>query len=102
MLTSMKREDIAHLANLALIRLTEKELATLGAELSSIMEYVGVVSDIAADDVAAKPEVGARFNVFRKDEVTNEPDEFTDAMLAEMPATDGRYMVVKKILNTND
>ena len=99
---SMKREDIEHLARLSRIRLTDEELSSLEGELSTIVEYVGVISEIAASDADAKPQVGARYNVFREDEVTNEPDEFTKDALAEMPKTDGRYMSVKKILDTSE
>jgi Asp-tRNA(Asn)/Glu-tRNA(Gln) amidotransferase C subunit len=46
--------------------------------------------------------VGARFNVFRADEVTNQPDQYTEALLAEMPQTSGRLMKVKKILTIEE
>jgi len=94
----MKREEIAHLASLSRIRVTDAELEKLEAELSSIVSYVSAVSDITGDDADTAPQLGARHNVFRKDEVTNEPGEYTDALIAEMPDKDGRYMKVKKIL----
>lgn len=98
----MKKEEIAHLASLSRIRLSDEELMALEGELSTIVEYVGAVSDIAADDGDSEPTLSARYNVFRKDETTNQPDEYTEDLLAEMPETDGRYMVVKKILNTEE
>lgn len=98
----MKREDIEHLASLARIRLTEDELGKLETELSSIVEYVGVVSDIAANDADSAPQVGVRHNVFRDDETTNQPEQFTKDILAEMPKTDGRFLSVKKILQTDE
>lgn len=101
MMRIMKKEEISHLATLARIRLEPSELEALESELSSIVTYVSAVTDIAAEDADAEPDLGARFNVFRKDEVTNESDEYTADVLAEMPATDGRFMLVKKILNTD-
>lgn len=102
MLELMKREDIEHLASLARIRLTDEEQARLPQELSSIVEYVSVVSDIAGDDADDVPQVGVVHNVFRKDVVTNEPDQYTNDILAEMPKTDGRFLSVKKILNPEE
>lgn len=102
MLGRMKREDIEQLATLARIELSEQEISRLPDELSAIVSYVSTVSDIAADDVDAAPQVGARHNVFRTDEVTNEPDEYTSDILAEMPETDDRSLVVKKILQTDE
>ncbi len=94
----MKREDIAHLATLARIELSEIELQNLEGELSSIMSYVSVISEMASDDVDMTPVLGVRHNIFRADEVTNEADEYTADLLAQMPRTEGRYMKVKKIL----
>lgn len=102
MLGLMKKEDIEQLATLARIRLTEQEKANFEGDLSSIMEYVSTVSDIVSDDVKTNPEIGVVHNVFRQDEVTNAPDQYTRDVLAEMPATDGRYMKVKKILQIED
>jgi aspartyl-tRNA(Asn)/glutamyl-tRNA(Gln) amidotransferase subunit C len=102
MLDRMKRADIEHLASLARIRLTEDEMERLPEELSSIVEYVSVVSDIAADEADAVPQVGVRHNIFRKDEVTNKPDQYTEDIMAEMPYTEGRFMSVKKILDTSE
>jgi aspartyl-tRNA(Asn)/glutamyl-tRNA(Gln) amidotransferase subunit C len=98
----MKHEDISHLATLARIRLTSTEIEALQKELSSIVEYVSVVTDIAGESADEKAQVGARFNVFRSDEITNQPDQYTKDILSEMPHTEGRYMKVKKILNIEE
>jgi len=97
----MTKEEVEHLAKLARIELSEAEVETFTTEISAILEYVSTVQDIAGDDVGAAPTVGVHHNIFRKDEVTNEPNSYTDALLAEMPQTEGRFMVVKKILNTD-
>ncbi|MEK7462135.1 MAG: Asp-tRNA(Asn)/Glu-tRNA(Gln) amidotransferase subunit GatC [Patescibacteria group bacterium] len=94
----MKREDVAHLATLARIELSEAELTRLEEELSSIVSYVSAITDIAGDEADTAPQLGARFNVFRADEVTNQADEYTEDLLAELPQREGRYMKVKKIL----
>lgn len=96
----MKREDIAHLATLARLELSEAELQSFEGELSSIMSYVSVISDIASE--TASPEVGVRHNIFRTDIITNEADEYTNELLAEMPQSQGRYLKVKKILGASE
>ena len=98
----MKKSDIEHLASLARIRLSEAELNNFESELSSIMTYVSTVSEIVADDSTDQPAVGSVANVFRKDAVTNQPNQFSDDILQEMPERDGRYLQVKKILQTED
>lgn len=96
----MNREDILHLGELSRIALSESEVNSLEGELSAIVSYVGAVSEIASDETDTEPSVGARYNVLREDVVTNEPDQYTEKILAEMPDTKGRHMKVKKILKT--
>jgi aspartyl-tRNA(Asn)/glutamyl-tRNA(Gln) amidotransferase subunit C len=94
----MKQEDVKHLAALARIELSPDEVESFTTEMSAILEYVSAIQDMAGD-AASAPQVGARYNVFRPDVITNEPDEYTKDLLAEMPKTEGRFMLVKKILN---
>ena len=98
MMPTMETKDVKHLASLARIRITDDEAERLKKDIDSVLKYVSVVSDIAAGDDLTK-KVGARYNLFRKDEVTNEPGAFTETLLAEAPAREGNYLKVKKILN---
>lgn len=98
----MKREEIEHLASLSRIRLDEAEKDNLEEDLSSIVSYVSVVSELASDDISNAPQVGARHNVFRTDEITNESNEYTEDIIDEMPASEGRFLKVKKILQTDN
>jgi aspartyl-tRNA(Asn)/glutamyl-tRNA(Gln) amidotransferase subunit C len=98
----MKKEEVAHLAKLARIKVTEEELSELENELSSIVSYVSAVSEIVAEGDNELPQIGPVYNVFRADEVTNEADEYTANLLGEMPETEGRYMKVQKILKNDE
>ena len=98
---SMTKEEVQHLAKLARIELSDAEVETFTTEMSAILEYVSQVKDIVGDADLSTKKVGARFNIFRKDEVTNNANEYTEALLKEMPETRDRFMVVKKILNTD-
>jgi len=93
----MNTEEVQRLAELARIELTEAEIARFPGELDAILEYVGHVNEmVTAAEV--KKEVGSVYNVFREDVVTNEPESYTAALLAEMPETEGRFLKVKNIL----
>jgi aspartyl/glutamyl-tRNA(Asn/Gln) amidotransferase C subunit len=98
MMPNMETKDIKHLASLARIRVTDTEAEALKKDIDSVLDYVSVVSSItAADGLTQK--VGARYNVFRKDEIINEPGEYTETLLNEAPHRQGNYLKVKKILN---
>jgi aspartyl-tRNA(Asn)/glutamyl-tRNA(Gln) amidotransferase subunit C len=100
----MNKEELVHLGELARIRLDDRELSALEQELSAIVDYVGQVNAVVstADTTApSEPTVGALYNVLRPDVVTNEPGEYTETLLREMPRTDGQFMKVPKIIDTN-
>ncbi len=98
MMPTMELAEIKHLASLSRIRITDAEAQDLKQDIDAVLAYVSVVSEITStDDIT--PKVGARYNVFRKDEVTNEPGSYTEVLLREAPAREGDYLKVKKILN---
>ncbi|WP_201791324.1 Asp-tRNA(Asn)/Glu-tRNA(Gln) amidotransferase subunit GatC [Aeromicrobium sp. PE09-221] len=67
--SAISRDDVAHLASLARIDLSEDELDRLGAELPAILEHVKVVQQVAGDDVPAMSHPIPVTNVLRADEV---------------------------------
>ncbi len=97
MMPPMEKKDILHLATLSRIRITDVEAEALKKDIESVLAYVGVVSEIAADAYLTK-KVGTVHNVFRQDEVTTHSGFYTNAMLKEAPHTKGRYIQVKKII----
>lgn len=100
MMPNMTTEEILHLGRLSRIALTETEVTAFGSSLDAILAYVSVVNTVANDDAApSAPIMGARFNVLRPDVVTHAPASFTNVLLTAMPARDGQFMSVKKILN---
>lgn len=93
----MNKEEILHLGTLSRIKLSDDEVEKLSGEITSILDYVSTIDEVV-NEGALKKEVGAVFNVFREDEVTNQPGEYTEALLDEAPERDGQYVKVKKIL----
>jgi aspartyl/glutamyl-tRNA(Asn/Gln) amidotransferase, C subunit len=84
--------DVARLAELARIRLTEDELAALAPQLDVILDAVAGVAEIAAADVPPTSHALPLTNVFRPDQVgASLPAQ---AVLAAAPAAeDGRFRV---------
>ena len=92
------KKDILHLAELSRITVSEDEVGTLQSEVNDIITYVGAIQSLTA--TGETKQVGARYNVLRSDEVTNEPGEYTDDLLKAAPAVDEKgYVQVKQILS---
>jgi len=92
------RDDVAHLAGLARIALSEEELDRLGPELSKIVESVATVSQAleGREDVAPMSHPTPITNVFRDDEVR--PSLSPEDALAMAPASEEQRFLVPKIL----
>lgn len=89
---SIGRDDVARLADLARIQLTEEEIDRFAGEFDSIMDAVASVSEVASEDVPATSHPIALTNVFREDVV--ETTLTQEQALAGAPeAQDGRFAV---------
>lgn len=88
----ISREEVAHLARLARLSLTEAELDHYSTQLAVILEAVARVSRVAADDVPATSHPVPMHNVFRDDAVGECLER--DSVLAGAPAAEeGRFRV---------
>lgn len=85
-------QEVARLASLARLDLTEAECAELAPELDVILTSVARVGEVARDDVPLMTHALPLVNVMRPDEVR--PSLPQEAILAGAPAVeDGRFRV---------
>ena len=88
----ISRDEVAHLANLARIDLTDAELDHLAPQLSVILESVASIKEVAADDIPPTSHSVPLTNVMRDDTVR--PGLTQDEALAAAPAAElGRFRV---------
>jgi aspartyl-tRNA(Asn)/glutamyl-tRNA(Gln) amidotransferase subunit C len=88
--------DVARLADLARIELSDAELARLAPQLDVILEAVASVGEVAGEDIPPTSHAVPLVNVMRADEVgVSWPPE---AMLAGAPAAEEQRFKVPRIL----
>jgi len=92
----ISRDDVAHLANLARIDLSDSELDHLAAELPVILESVAKVQEIAGDDIEAMSHPLPVSNVFRPDVVR--PSLSAEEALSGAPEVEQQRFLVPRIL----
>ncbi|MFS3127943.1 Asp-tRNA(Asn)/Glu-tRNA(Gln) amidotransferase subunit GatC [Nocardioides sp. Bht2] len=90
------RDEVAHLANLARIDLSDAELDHLAPQLSVILDSVRSISAVAGDDVPATSHPMPLTNVLRADVVT--PSLTAEQALAMAPESENQRFSVPKIL----
>lgn len=88
--------DVARLAGLARIGLTDDELRELAPQLDVIVDAVSAVSGVAGDDVPPTSHALALANVFRDDVVT--PSLPREDVLAGAPEREDDRFRVPRIL----
>jgi len=94
---TLTRDDVAHLAHLARLELTEQELDTYVGQLSVILDAVTTVSAVAADaDIEPTTHAVPLTNVYREDVVR--PGLTHEAALAGAPAVEDDRFRVPQIL----
>lgn len=92
----ISRDDVAHLARLARLAVSDDELDTFAGQLDVILAAVARVGEVAAADIPPTTHAVAMTNVFRPDEVR--PSLPRDAVLAEAPAVEDNKFRVPRIL----
>ncbi len=87
---NISRDEVAHLARLARLAVTEDELTTFAGQLDVILQSVATVGEVAADDIPPTSHAVPLVNVFRDDLVRAVPDPAAGAVRrARAPRTAG-------------
>ena len=96
-MSEISAEQVAHLASLARIDLSQEEIESLTSELGQIVEAVAKVTEVAGPDVPATSHPMPLKNVFRDDKVV--PSLTVEQALAGAPDRLGDKFKVAAILD---
>ncbi|WP_069163223.1 Asp-tRNA(Asn)/Glu-tRNA(Gln) amidotransferase subunit GatC [Nocardia altamirensis] len=93
---AISRDEVAHLARLSRLALSDAELDQFAGQLDSILSHVRTISEVAAADVPATASPNPTANVTRPDEVV--PCLTPGEALSGAPAAEEQKFVVPQIL----
>jgi aspartyl-tRNA(Asn)/glutamyl-tRNA(Gln) amidotransferase subunit C len=93
---SITREQVAHLADLARIDLSDAELDHLAPQLSVILDSIASLQGVAGEDVPPTSHPVPLTNVFREDVVV--PGLTPEEALSGAPESDQQRFSVPRIL----
>ena len=96
LMSNISRDDVANLAKLARIDMSDQELDHLSNELSVILDAVARVQEVAGSDVPPTSHPLPLKNVFREDEVR--PSLTPEEALSGAPAQEEQRFKVPQIL----
>jgi aspartyl-tRNA(Asn)/glutamyl-tRNA(Gln) amidotransferase subunit C len=89
-------EQVAHVARLARLQLSEEELIQFTGQLASVLEYAAEIAELDVGDLEPMAHPLPLHNVLRED--NPEPTLDRDVVLAEAPAAEDHRFKVPRIL----
>ncbi|NHD19565.1 MULTISPECIES: Asp-tRNA(Asn)/Glu-tRNA(Gln) amidotransferase subunit GatC [Actinopolyspora] len=96
-MSTISRDEVAHLAGLARLAVSEEELEKFSGQLDVILDAVARVGEVAADEIPPTSHAVPVTNVFRTDEVRQGLSR--EQALRSAPATEENRFRVPRILN---
>ncbi|MFD3703870.1 Asp-tRNA(Asn)/Glu-tRNA(Gln) amidotransferase subunit GatC [Nocardia sp. NPDC058658] len=87
-------DDVAHLARLSRLTLTDNELQQFAGQLDSILSHVRTIAEVADDE--QRSVLNTVVNVTREDQVM--PGFTPEEALAQAPAVEDQRFMVPRIL----
>ncbi len=93
---TISRDDVAKLAKLARLALTDSELDSFAGQLDAILGYVGKIQSVDVGDAKPTGNPSSSVNVTREDVV--QPSLLQSQALAAAPSADEGRFAVPQIL----
>lgn len=94
----INKEEVKHIASLARLGLTEKELESMQKNFSSILEYVETLEGVDVSSIEKTFSERGTKNVVREDIAIETPKDEKDRLIGMFPETKNNYLKTKKIL----
>lgn len=94
----LTNEQIKHIANLARLNLTDKELEIYGEQLSKILNYIEQLKEVNTEGVEPTAQITGLENIFRKDAVQNWDEQELGVAFDQAPIKQDDQYKVKRIL----
>lgn len=94
-------KEVKHIAELARIKIDEKEEKSLKKDLSSILEYVEKLNEVDTAGVEPLYQTTGLVNSFREDEPREEfkmDEPLNEKLVGQAPHSQDRFIKVKSIL----
>lgn len=95
-MSSITRDEVAHLARLSRLALTDEELGRFAGQLDVIIGAVARVQEVAAAGIPPTTHAAELSNVYRQDVLV--PCLGADVVLAQAPAAEQSRFKVPRIL----
>jgi len=99
-MSRISREEVARIAQLARLSLSDEEAGAMAADLDTILGHVEQLQGLETQDVPPTAHVGARATPFRPDEPR--PSLPPEVAVGNAPAAEGSAFLVPPVIEGED
>lgn len=99
MVTTFTTDDVAHIAKLALIPVTDEEKKDLAKGFTTVLEVLDVLKKVDVSNIEPTHQVTGLENVFREDEVDKKRMFTQEQALANAPSSHDGYFMVDQVID---
>ena len=94
----IKKEEVKHIASLAHLGLTQKELDSMQKNFSSILDYIETLKEADISGIEKSFSERELKNIVREDIQKETPKDERDKLINMFPETKNNYLKTKKVL----
>lgn len=96
--STLHKKDVEHLAKLANLQLSEKEIETFAEQLTQTLSYVENLNELDTKDVKPTDHTTNQVNIYFEDGAENTRQFSQEEALKNAKATKNGYFVVSRIM----
>lgn len=96
-MSNITQKEVEHIAELARIKLTEKEKDKMTKELGAILGYIDKLKEVNTEGVEPIAHITGLTDIFRNDEPSDLGRVEPEKLLKEVPARQDNYVKVKEV-----
>lgn len=90
-------DQVAQIANLARLSLTDQEKTRYAEQLSVIFDYIEILNEVDTSTVEETCQVTGLMDVVREDEAVSSDEVFRKKLIASFPEKSGDLLKVKAV-----
>lgn len=95
--SKLSKTTVQHIASLARIQLSAKDLSKFSQELSAILDYINLLNEVNTIDIPLMAQAAGLKNVWREDSPQKEQSLSQKAALSNAPRKENGFFKVKSV-----
>lgn len=97
-MASLTKKDVLHIAALANLKLSQKEVEKFAPQLAKVVEYVGQLNEVETSGIEATSQTTGLENVLRLDKGDSSKSLSVEEATAQTEKIQNNYFTVRSIL----